>query len=145
MQTSCTKNSVPSEGTLTPKIFCTVITQFNRQTISNTIISVTKDNCFVNIGCKSSAAFGRIAYTEGCIMSRVITCRRTIGKNSRFNESRVINTTNLASEKLVGSAVIGSLNPCPTIGLTWPQANANANYYEHIKASLLKNNPTSIS
>jgi hypothetical protein len=30
----------------------------------------------------------------------------------------------------------------PTIGLTWPQANANANYYEHIKASLLKNNPT---
>lgn len=30
----------------------------------------------------------------------------------------------------------------PTIGLTKPQALANLNYYEHMKAALLKNNPT---
>ena len=89
MQTTCAENSVPSKGTLTTKVFCTIVAQFNRKTVSNTIVGVAKDNCFVNIGYKSCATIRRIALMKRLIVSRVITCRRTIGKNSRFNNTFV--------------------------------------------------------
>jgi len=89
MQTTCAKNSVPSKRTLTTEVFRTVVTKLNGKTISNAIVGVTKDNCLVNIGCKSFATILRVTLMKRLIIRGVIIRRRTVGKNGRFNNTFV--------------------------------------------------------
>ncbi|MDD3229156.1 MAG: phage minor head protein [Oscillospiraceae bacterium] len=50
----------------------------------------------------------------------------------------------LLSHASAGSMTVDELSRAirPVVGLTKPQATANLNYYSHVKASLMENNPT---